>query len=90
MRDERWMREAMKESPTYMEILEEGALEGALRRSRDAIVDVLRVRFGDVPSEVVNALAEIDDSETLRRLLRLAARCESIADFRVQMATETA
>jgi predicted transposase YdaD len=78
-------REAMKESPTYLEILEEGALEGALRRSRDAIVDVLSARFGDVPSEIASALAEIDDSETLRRLLRLAACCESIADFRAQM-----
>jgi hypothetical protein len=71
----------MKESPTFMEIFEEGALQ----RSRDDIVDVLSVRFGDVPSEVASALAEIDDSETLRRLLRLAARCESIADFRAQM-----
>jgi hypothetical protein len=74
-------REAMKESPTYMEIFEEGAVQ----RSRDDIVDVLSVRFGDVPSEIAGALAEIDDSETLRQLHRLAVRCESIADFRAQM-----
>jgi predicted transposase YdaD len=78
-------REAMKESPTFMEIFEEGALQSR----RDDIVDVLTARFGEAPSEVADALAEIGDSEELRRLLYLAARCDSVADFRAQMASAT-
>jgi predicted transposase YdaD len=76
-------REAMKESPIYQEILEEGAVQ----QSRDYIVDVLSVRFGEVPPEIAGELAEVADLETLRHLLRLAVRCESIADFRAQMAS---
>jgi hypothetical protein len=73
----------MKESPIYQEILEEGAVQ----QSRDYIVDVLSVRFGEVPPEIAGELAEVADLETLRHLLRLAVRCESIADFRAQMAS---
>lgn len=73
----------MKESPTYREILEEGAVQS--RRDDD----VLSIRFGDVPPEVTDELTEIADLETLRHLHRLAVRCESIADFRAQMTIAT-
>jgi predicted transposase YdaD len=76
-------REAMKESPIYQEILEEGALQSR----RDDIVDALNVRFGEVPPEITRELAEIADLEILRHLHRLAVRCESIADFRAQRAS---
>jgi len=78
-------REAMKESPIYQEILEEGALQSR----RDDIVDTLNIRFGEVPPEITSELAEVANLETLRHLLHLAVRCESIADFRAQMASAT-
>lgn len=71
----------MKESPTYREILEEGAGQGI----RDSIIDALNIRFGDVPPEITHELAEIADLEALRHLHRLAVRCENLADFRAQM-----
>ncbi len=72
-------REQMKESPLYQEIME----EGELKNSRANILVVLEVRFGaDASARFEAALEAIDDLEVLSQLLRLAAGCSRLKEFR--------
>jgi hypothetical protein len=59
---------AMRESDTYMAILEEGAKEGELRAMRRVLLRQGRIRFGDPEASVRGALETITDIERLERL----------------------
>jgi hypothetical protein len=50
------------------------------------ILEVLKARFGEIPEEVQVKLEALLDPEGLRNLLRLAARCDSLASFHQQAA----
>jgi hypothetical protein len=79
-------REKMKQSRFYREILEEGAQEGAVEATREAITAVLRARFkADPPPDIVAALAALDDRAQLRALLDEAATCASLEAFRTAL-----
>lgn len=66
----------------------EGTQEGTKRTLREDILAILEVRFNAVPSEMVDALNGIEDSDTLRRLLRRAIAISSVAEFE-QLVRET-
>jgi hypothetical protein len=70
-------REKMKESPIYQEIVHEGEVQA----QRKDIVKVLTVRFGPVPEETTQALASVEETDELDRLIEWAARCQSLEEF---------
>lgn len=49
--------------------------------ARESVVEVLAVRFGSVPDEVVDRLNGIDELPQLKRLLQQAILIESLAAF---------
>ncbi len=51
-------------------------------RFHDAILDVLKARFGTVPTAVTKHLREVIDEQRLRQLNLLAAQCPDLAAFR--------
>ena len=66
----------------------EGTQEGTKRTLREETIAILEIRFNAVSSEIVDALNGIEDTDTLRRLLRRAIVIPSIAEFE-QLANET-
>jgi hypothetical protein len=52
------------------------------RRFHEAILDVLRARFGTVPRSITKHLREVLDEEKLRKFNVLAAQCPDLQAFR--------
>jgi hypothetical protein len=72
-------RENMRESKFYQEIMAEGALEAR----RVDVLSVLEERFGpSVAAEIVAQVNRLDDLKQLDLLVRLAARCATLNEFR--------
>jgi hypothetical protein len=61
--------------------IERGLKRGTLRTMRENTLEVLQVRFGEVPSEVVEAVNGIEDIPTLTQLFRQAIAIGSVAQF---------
>lgn len=58
----------------------EGRAEGDLRRSRQAILDLLE-DLGNIPEDIHSRIYAEKDMETLRRWLKAAAKATSFEDF---------
>jgi hypothetical protein len=61
--------------------IEEGIEQGILRNARDAAIEVLATRFGEVPNSYVETINAIDDPAVLKTLLKRAVAIDSIAQF---------
>jgi hypothetical protein len=83
-------RDIMIESAAYdlikqegvQEGIQEGIQEGMLRKSREAVLEVLEARFDFVPRSISSVIGAIDDPVTLKTLLRKAIIVESLDHFR--------
>ncbi len=53
-----------------------------VRNSKEMLLDVVSARFKSVPEDVLNIIRSINFIDTLRSLIRQAAVCESMDDFR--------
>src|SRR5207302_548484 len=78
-----WEEERMKPYVTSIERLgrEDGLKEGIQRGLEQGLLDVLEVRFGEVPPAVGEAIRAITDPARLRALNRGAATASSLAEF---------
>ncbi len=65
---------------------QEAELEGQLTTLRTTTVDVLEIRFGTVPADIMEQLNQIDAIPHLRDLHRVAVRTTSIDEFRTYLA----
>jgi hypothetical protein len=61
--------------------LEQGLHLGMLKKSQEAIMEILQERFKRLPNTLVNALQQIDDTTRLSQLLRQAVSVESLKGF---------
>lgn len=52
-----------------------------LQKGREDIIDVLEIRFENMPSDLVNAINQIEDSSLLKTLLRQAITLDSLSEF---------
>ena len=59
----------------------QGQREGALRGLREAVLDALTARFGDIPYQVREAVNHADSGKELKRLHRLAVTVRSLDAF---------
>lgn len=68
---------------SYLEELaiEHGIEEGILRKGREDVIEILEIRFGEVPSSMVEIINGINKTSVLKTLLRRAISIESIAEF---------
>lgn len=64
---------------------QEGLDEGILQKGREDVIDVLTIRFSDVPPSLVEAINQIEDPSLLKTLLRQAIITSSIAEFQGHM-----
>jgi flagellar biosynthesis/type III secretory pathway protein FliH len=63
----------------------EGLEKGIVQTAREAILDVLDSRFGEVPDSVRERINVLCSEPTLKDLLRRAARASSLDEFSVAL-----
>jgi hypothetical protein len=61
--------------------IQRGLEQGTLRNQRENILELLQVRFGEVPPSVVEAVNRLEEIPTLKQLLRQTISVGSIAEF---------
>jgi hypothetical protein len=61
--------------------LSQGISEGIIQKGREVILDVLEVRFQEVPTEVIQKINEIEDPALLKTLHRQAIALGSVEQF---------
>ncbi|NJN14036.1 MAG: hypothetical protein HC815_41670 [Richelia sp. RM1_1_1] len=61
--------------------IEEGKQRGKVEIARESVVEVLEVRFGDIPSDVLESINRINDVSVLKSLLRNAIAISSMEAF---------
>jgi predicted transposase YdaD len=76
------MRESSVVNEWMAEGRAEGKAEGKAEGWAEALRDVLEVRFGELPAELVAKLAETHDVNVLRQWTRLAVLVTSLEQFR--------
>jgi len=59
---------------------------GSLRTAREDVVEVLALRFGDVPTSLVERVEQLDDPAELRSLHRKAVTADSLDEFEMELA----
>ncbi|NEO80402.1 MAG: hypothetical protein F6J99_30970 [Moorea sp. SIO4G3] len=60
---------------------QEGMEEGILQTSRETLLEVLEVRFEDVPRELIETINQIDSVSVLKTLLRQGITIASVEEF---------
>jgi hypothetical protein len=65
--------------------LMEGLEKGILQNAREAILDVLDTRFGEVPDSIRDRINSLGSEPTLKTLLRRAARASSLEEFQAAL-----
>ena len=61
--------------------LDEGLQRGMLTEARELVLQVVRIRFGVVPSHMEGLMNRIESRMTLNSLHEQAIRCDTLADF---------
>ncbi len=59
----------------------QGKLEGILQKGRETVIDALEIRFENVPSDLVDAINQIEDPAILKTLHRQAITLSSLSEF---------
>ncbi len=65
---------------------EEGVEQGILQNARENVIETLSTRFEEVPTQVAEAINQIEDVAFLKSLLRRAILVNSIAEFEEDLA----
>ena len=65
--------------------LVEGRQEGLVQNAREAILDVLETRFGQVPDSLRERVNTIGSEPTLKNLLRRAVRTPGLGEFQATL-----
>jgi hypothetical protein len=60
---------------------QEGISEGVIRKSQEVVIEVLELRFSELPSALVEKINQIEDPDLLKTLLREAITIDSLAAF---------
>ena len=76
--------EVRRELMTFGDLLDKEENKGKVISKKEDILDVLS-ELGEIPHELEEKVSAVDNIESLRKLLKLAARVDSIEDFEEQM-----
>ena len=64
-----------------LEGVQKGLQRGMLEKAKESVLEVLIVRFNDVPRRLSEAVRRIEEPEKLSFLHRQAILCESLGQF---------
>ena len=65
------------------ELKEEGAKEGALKKSQQTLIRLMKRRFGDLPDGLSSAIRTTNDPEQLDEWLDRFATAETLEDVEI-------
>lgn len=71
-----WVKQGLEQG------LEQGIEQGRVQTLRENILELLQMRFGILPNQVVNQINTFSNPDVLRQLLRQAFTAETLAGFR--------
>jgi len=66
--------------------VEQGIQQGTLQKAKEDIIEVLKIRFIEVPDRLLEAINALNDVEVLKTLLRQAVTVEAIEPFEQSLA----
>jgi predicted transposase/invertase (TIGR01784 family) len=72
---EKWMSEGRQEGK------QEGIQQGEINKAREDVIEVLIIKFSEVPESIVSAVNEVVDPARLKEMHREAVRTESLEAF---------
>jgi hypothetical protein len=78
--------QAMIESPVFNRLLAQWKQMGAQQARQSDVLDILQVRFDSVPDDLTEKVRTIVDEQRLSDLLKIAAVCPDLEEFRVRIA----
>jgi len=61
--------------------VQQGIQQGMLQNSKEAVIDILEMRFEIIPRSILSVLNEISDPLTLKSLLKKAVTVKSLDEF---------
>ena len=67
--------------------LQQGLQQGKLQAAREMLLDVVAMRFGGVPDDVLAVVRRLETVEPLHTLLRQALTCANLETFREALHT---
>lgn len=67
--------------PCEQDAMEQGLKKGILQKSREDIIDILVLRFSEVPSEIADRINKLSEESVLRELLMRSVTIASLSDF---------
>lgn len=73
--------ETEKRMPYITSVERMGIAQGTLQGRREAIIEVLETRFGNVPQAILDQLEQMMDIDTLKTLLRRAVAVQSLDEL---------
>lgn len=82
--------EEENQMPYVTSIERRAQAKGMILKGREDIIDVLQIRFQEVPSKLARAINKIEDEEQLKTLHRQAVTIGSLAEFEQAIALLTA
>jgi hypothetical protein len=65
----------------YDKWINKGIERGSQNTARESVVELLEIRFGNRPPQIITWLDQLTDVPTLKGLLREAATTQSIGEF---------
>jgi hypothetical protein len=63
------------------QVREEGKIQGIIKGEIQALIKILRKRFGNVPDDIQNRLHQLSSLEQVKKLLDLVLACNSLDQF---------
>ncbi|MBF0474933.1 MAG: Rpn family recombination-promoting nuclease/putative transposase [Deltaproteobacteria bacterium] len=61
--------------------IEQGIQKGAVGKAREAIIDGIEIRFGQVPNEITESIDQLSDTAVLKSLLKQAFVSKNLDEF---------
>jgi hypothetical protein len=60
--------------------------EGIIEKGREDVIDVLQIRFGELPNELVDKVNQVEDVTQLKMILNRAVTTNSLSEFQQAIA----
>ncbi|MBS1810344.1 MAG: hypothetical protein JST84_19430 [Acidobacteria bacterium] len=83
-------KEKAMEFTTYAERVGEkkGIKKGKLKGKAESVLQLLEMRFKQVPEDITAKVSNLTNTRLLNRLFEAAFRCESLKEFEAQLPTK--
>jgi hypothetical protein len=65
--------------------IEIGIQQGSLLGVREMLQETLRIKFGEVPEDIMTGIEKINDSNRIKELFKIAMTTDSLEEFAINL-----